>query len=528
MQATARVCAMNLMLHGIGSEKSVPVKVADALAADPGERFDVVLANPPFGKKSSTDDRRRGRQDLHREGHRRARRLLGHHQQQAAQLRAAHQDAAQAPRPRRGGGARQRAVRRRRRRDHPPQAAARVRRAHPAAPAHRPVLRAGREGQRALLRQEAGQRDAVDQEALDLRPAHQQALHAEDQPAQARGPGRVRGAATTRPTATSARRPGAPRTRTGAGASTTTTSWWRATRRASTSSGSRTSRLADSRQPAAARAGDRAVQIKLDDLEAALEQFRPIAGDLNGNSAEPLSAESSSRGTRLRDLERHCSGVIAELVRLKRWQFDETVSYALFRRASRRLQPHREPAAWSACRDRAAKAGVAKPRRASRPGGPSAGGARPLGSMDHRAIFDAFPRSLLCRTSGWPRGRPRHDQQPGRGHAAGQAAPGAGPEGRRPADRRDDARGPAAAPGRHLAGRALHARARARVRRGRGRTGAVLAERCPRKRRAARKAPALTRRAAMRVFLDANILFSAAKSDGAVRALLRLAARARA
>ena len=54
VQATARVCAMNLMLHGIGSEKSVPVRVADALAADPGERFDLVLANPPFGKKSST------------------------------------------------------------------------------------------------------------------------------------------------------------------------------------------------------------------------------------------------------------------------------------------------------------------------------------------------------------------------------------------------------------------------------------------------------------------------------------------
>ena len=28
--------------------------MADALAANPGERFDVVLANPPFGKKSST------------------------------------------------------------------------------------------------------------------------------------------------------------------------------------------------------------------------------------------------------------------------------------------------------------------------------------------------------------------------------------------------------------------------------------------------------------------------------------------
>ena len=54
VQATARVCAMNLLLHGIGSEKSVPIKVADALAADPGERYQIVLANPPFGKKSST------------------------------------------------------------------------------------------------------------------------------------------------------------------------------------------------------------------------------------------------------------------------------------------------------------------------------------------------------------------------------------------------------------------------------------------------------------------------------------------
>ncbi|HWI81746.1 class I SAM-dependent DNA methyltransferase [Ramlibacter sp.] len=52
--ATGRLCAMNLMLHGIGSEKSVPVVVGDALAADPGKRYDVVLANPPFGKKSST------------------------------------------------------------------------------------------------------------------------------------------------------------------------------------------------------------------------------------------------------------------------------------------------------------------------------------------------------------------------------------------------------------------------------------------------------------------------------------------
>jgi type I restriction enzyme M protein len=58
VQSTARLAAMNMMLHGIGktagSEASVPIVVADALAADPGERFDIVLANPPFGKKRST------------------------------------------------------------------------------------------------------------------------------------------------------------------------------------------------------------------------------------------------------------------------------------------------------------------------------------------------------------------------------------------------------------------------------------------------------------------------------------------
>jgi type I restriction enzyme M protein len=55
VQSTARLCAMNLMLHGITSNKSeLPLKVADSLAADPGDRFNIVLTNPPFGKKSST------------------------------------------------------------------------------------------------------------------------------------------------------------------------------------------------------------------------------------------------------------------------------------------------------------------------------------------------------------------------------------------------------------------------------------------------------------------------------------------
>ncbi len=47
-----RLCAMNLYLHGVGGDES-PVKKGDSLIADPGERFEMVLTNPPFGKKSS-------------------------------------------------------------------------------------------------------------------------------------------------------------------------------------------------------------------------------------------------------------------------------------------------------------------------------------------------------------------------------------------------------------------------------------------------------------------------------------------
>ena len=47
-----RLCAMNLYLHGIGNGGS-PVVQGDALSGDDGERYQVVLTNPPFGKKSS-------------------------------------------------------------------------------------------------------------------------------------------------------------------------------------------------------------------------------------------------------------------------------------------------------------------------------------------------------------------------------------------------------------------------------------------------------------------------------------------
>ncbi|MAI45523.1 MAG: SAM-dependent DNA methyltransferase [Hyphomicrobiaceae bacterium TMED74] len=47
-----RLCAMNLYLHGIGTSES-PITERDALASDTGDRYDIILANPPFGKKSS-------------------------------------------------------------------------------------------------------------------------------------------------------------------------------------------------------------------------------------------------------------------------------------------------------------------------------------------------------------------------------------------------------------------------------------------------------------------------------------------
>ncbi len=47
-----RLCAMNLYLHGIGGDQPA-VEQKDALLADDGRRFDVVLTNPPFGKRQS-------------------------------------------------------------------------------------------------------------------------------------------------------------------------------------------------------------------------------------------------------------------------------------------------------------------------------------------------------------------------------------------------------------------------------------------------------------------------------------------
>ncbi len=75
---TARLCAMNLFLHGIGGadiSATPPIRVDDALLTQPSETLDMVLANPPFGRdavvqmvgadgKMSTGDASVARQDF--------------------------------------------------------------------------------------------------------------------------------------------------------------------------------------------------------------------------------------------------------------------------------------------------------------------------------------------------------------------------------------------------------------------------------------------------------------------------------
>lgn len=52
--ATARLCLMNLFLHGIGDLKTTPeIEITDSLKDVLTKKVNIVLANPPFGKTSS-------------------------------------------------------------------------------------------------------------------------------------------------------------------------------------------------------------------------------------------------------------------------------------------------------------------------------------------------------------------------------------------------------------------------------------------------------------------------------------------
>ncbi len=56
VDGVSRLCAMNLFLNGIGPDddrREPPIRTDDALRNQPSQHFDVVVTNPPFGKKSS-------------------------------------------------------------------------------------------------------------------------------------------------------------------------------------------------------------------------------------------------------------------------------------------------------------------------------------------------------------------------------------------------------------------------------------------------------------------------------------------
>ena len=54
VQATARLCLMNLFLHNLGDLNSEPpIHISDALIQPTKNKYDYILTNPPFGKKSS-------------------------------------------------------------------------------------------------------------------------------------------------------------------------------------------------------------------------------------------------------------------------------------------------------------------------------------------------------------------------------------------------------------------------------------------------------------------------------------------
>jgi type I restriction enzyme M protein len=72
VDGVVRLCAMNMVLHGIGptngDKTAPPVDKSDSLAAPSSTRYQVVLTNPPFGRKSSvlviSEEGHEGRDDL--------------------------------------------------------------------------------------------------------------------------------------------------------------------------------------------------------------------------------------------------------------------------------------------------------------------------------------------------------------------------------------------------------------------------------------------------------------------------------
>jgi type I restriction-modification system DNA methylase subunit len=162
---------MNLFLHGVGPDddnREPPIRTDDALRDEPGDHFDVVVTNRPFGKKSSiTVVNEEGETDRETLTYNRpdfwtttSNEQLNFVQHVKSLLKIHGRAAVVVPDNvlfGRGRG-----------RDRPAQALARVRRPHAAAVADGHLLRARDEGEHRLLRPEARREGAVDEEGLGL------------------------------------------------------------------------------------------------------------------------------------------------------------------------------------------------------------------------------------------------------------------------------------------------------------------------------------------------------------------------
>ncbi len=191
VEGAARLCAMNLLLHGIGSGGDQPIVVADSLAADPGDRFDIVTDQSALWQKEQHHDRGRGRPSrqgtdiVEREDFwaTTSNKQLNFVQHVKTLLK-------------RMGAPRLSC---------PITSSSRAAQVKPSAEnsstnvmstpscACPPASSTPRgQSQRPLFRPQARERIPVDDKALDLRPAYQQALHLKDQSAQRRRPRRFR------------------------------------------------------------------------------------------------------------------------------------------------------------------------------------------------------------------------------------------------------------------------------------------------------------------------------------------------
>ena len=161
VDATARLCAMNLLLHGISAPESPSlITVDDSLRSTPSEHFDMVLTNPPFGRKSSykvinalgeteREDMSYLREDFWATTSNKQLNFLQHVR---SLLTINGRAAIVVPDNVLFEGGAGETVRQ--------AAAGAVRRAHPAAAADRDLLRGRREGERAVLRPQAAVGDA--------------------------------------------------------------------------------------------------------------------------------------------------------------------------------------------------------------------------------------------------------------------------------------------------------------------------------------------------------------------------------